>query len=63
MSFGKRNIPCNAPQVDWQQNDGVTARVVRERSARIYRRHLAAISGDNRTFWQRVKGWLNSEAF
>lgn len=63
MSFGKRNIPVNAPQVDWLENDSVTTRIVRERSNRVLRHHMANISRDNRTVWQRIKGWLNSEAF
>lgn len=61
MSFGKRNIPVNAPEVDWQQNDAVTTRVVSTREARKLRQHLAQLAADNNTAIARFKRWLNSD--
>lgn len=63
MKFGKREIKVAAPQVDWSENDAHTSRIVRERSARVYRRHLARIAAENNTPFARFKRWLNSEAF
>lgn len=63
MSFGKRHIPCNAPQVDWQANDAVTTRIVATNSWRKTRHYLAQVADDNNTLFVRIKRWLNSEAF
>lgn len=63
MSFGKRNIPVNAPEVNWQQNDAVTTRIVRTNSWRKTRHYLAQVADDNNTLFARIKRWLNAEAF
>lgn len=63
MSLGKRNIPVNAPMVDWQENDAVTTRIVSTREARRLRQHLANLAAENNTLLARIKRWLNSDVF